>query len=156
MGGAKFTVTPATPPPSAAVTRTTAGWASAAPAFPVWPPPLTSEIPVGGSDTVTVPLSLTFVGVVAVTVAVPRLFDVVTAPVVAFTAATLASDVVQTNGTPGTTALFASNAVAVNVVPPGAMTFAVFGATTRRVTVAPGPTYWRTISGCRGGTCPSG
>src|SRR5262245_45510839 len=155
-GGAKFTVTPPTPNPSDAVTRTTAGWLSAIPALPVCPPPLTSEIPVGGSDTVSVASSWTFVGALAVIVAVPRLLVVVTTPVFAFTAATAASELDHTSGTFGTTALFASNAVAVKAAPNGAMTFTVFGAMTTRVAVAPGPTYLRTISGCCRGASPGG
>ena len=107
-------------------------------------------IPVGGSETVTVALSETPVGVVAVIVAVPRFAAVVTAPVDAFTAATVASELLHASGTFATGALFASNAAAVSVAPAGATNVTVFGDTTRRVAFAPGPTYDSTNSCCGG------
>ena len=154
-GAAKFTVTPATPIPSAADTFTDADCASDAPAFPLCPPPLTSVIPVGGSVTVTLALSLSPVGIDAVTVTTPRFPNVVSAPLVAFTAATVASDDAKFTGTPGTATFAASNAVAVNVAPFGVCNVTVFGAITTRVAVAPTPTYCTTTS-CCGGAGSSG
>ena len=138
VGAAKFTATPGTPTPSLAVTRTTAGCPSSAPTRPLWPPPLTNTIPAGGRTIVATALSLMLFGVVAVTVTVPRLPVGVSVPVFEIVAI-VGSDVVQLMGTCATGALFASNAVTLKNATAGGVTCGVFGETTIRATLAPGP-----------------
>src|SRR5262249_17379077 len=104
----------------------------------------TRAMPTGGSVIVTVALSLmipSLVGADAVTVTVPRLPVVVSAPVVGLIVAIVGSDVVHAMMAPATAAFDASNALALKFAPPGAKMLPVFGATTSRVALDPAPTY---------------
>src|SRR5262249_38180318 len=136
-GAANVTVTPATPTPSPATTRTTPGSDNVAPALPDCPPPETKIIPVAGSVMVATPLSVMPVGDRAVTVVVPRFPAVASTPVLASIVATVGSDELQVIGTLATALPFASKAAAVKVDVVGARSVTVLGDTVMRVTFAP-------------------
>src|SRR5262249_9963516 len=97
VGAEKLTFTPAIATPSDAVTRTVAGSCNAVPAFPVWPPPLTTTMFAGGSVTPTVALSVSDVTLVATTLTTPR-FPVVVRTPAALIVAIVGSETVHAIG----------------------------------------------------------